>query len=63
MVYDKRGERLDLMQKEAAERERSRVSKRIEDISEILEIPESEAKERVEAEKTWMTGGTKWADE
>jgi hypothetical protein len=63
MVRDKRGERLDLMKDEAAERERSRVSRRIEDISELLEIPGSEAKERVEAEKTWMEGGTRWADE
>jgi len=63
MIRNKRVERLDLMKKEASERERSRVSKRIEDISQLLEIPESEAKERVESEKTWMEGGTRWADE
>ena len=63
MIYDKRGERMELMEKEASERERLRLAKRIEDVSQLLEIPESEAKERVDAEKTWMEGGTRWADE
>ena len=56
----KRGERLELMRKQSEERERKRASDEVENVSEMLSVSESEAKEHIESQKTWMQGGTHW---
>ena len=45
---------------EEEERERKRASDEVENVSEMLSVSESEAKEHIESQKTWMQGGTHW---